>query len=149
MPTITQENEIDSMEESIHQALIEAVSDRCNCTFTLKFLRVGEFRCWDSTTEVTYRSSVVATPPYASSHIISFIENWVKSKLAVVRRGKIVHQVVSSGCSVGVSSLDAEECVGESKKEAPSLISQISSDREVISCMQSCVARNATTNIGN
>ena len=133
------------MEHSIQESLTEAVSELCNCTFTTKFLRNGEFRCWDSPTEVTYRSTVVSTPTHASSHIISFIESWVESNRAVVRRRQVVHRVESRGCAVGVSSLEAEECVA--KEEGKINLSPVSNDDPEVN--QNCVATNGTNGCGN
>jgi len=119
------------MEQSIHKSLIRAVSEKCNCTFTSKFLRIGEFHCWNSPTEVTYRSSVVGTPHYASSHILNFIESWVRSKVAMIHRGQIVLKVMSNECAVGIPDLEAEECKEEERKKRSLSIS---------SCIQSCAA---------
>ena len=134
------------LESKIHLALTEAVAELCNCSFSSKFFRTGEFRCWNSPSEVTYRTSVVGTATHNSSQIIGHIESWVRSRVAVVRVGQIVLQVLSSECAVGLSNLSEEECGNRmegSGGDAPTL-SLVSQDAGTIQCVQSCLVRKGT-----
>lgn len=128
---------INLMESSIHQAITEAVSELCNCSFSGKFLRKGKFRCWNSPSQVTYRSSVVGTASLKSSQILAHIEGWVRSQVAEVDVGQMSLQVLSSSeCAVGLSSLTEAECEGRSSLTTLTLVTQ---DVGAILCVQNCV----------
>ena len=123
------------MVSSIHQAITAAVSELCNCSFSVKFLRPGKFRCWNSPSEVTYISSVVGTPARNSSHLLGFLDSWVRSEEAVVDVGCVSLRVLNGRCGVGVG----EECGVEGSGISPNTLSLVSQDPAVISCVQKCM----------
>ena len=137
------------MEHSIHLALTKAVSTLCNCSFSSKFLRTGKFRCWNSPSEVTYRTSVVGMATYNSSQLVGLIESWVRSEVAMVDVGRISLQVLSSECGVGLSSLSEGECGVEGSGGGSPTLSLVSQDAGTIQCMQSCLVRKGTQPCGN
>ena len=97
------------MRNSIHEAISEAVSELCNCSFPVQLLRPGKFRCWDSPTQVTYLASVVGTSTYNSSHILNHMDSWVRSKEAVVDVGSITLEVLNGECGVGMSCMTSRK----------------------------------------
>ena len=145
-----QDSRAGSLEHSIHMALTEAISELCNCSFSAKFIRMGEFRCWTSPSEVTYRSTVVGVTSHNSSKLLGQIETWVRSKVAIVRVARISLQVLSiSGCAVGLSSLSEGECERSRMEEGTPTLSLVSQDPGTIQCVQSCLVQQGTSTCGN
>ena len=145
-----QDSRATSLEHSIHVALTDTISELCNCSFSAKFIRTGEFRCWMSPSEVAYRSTIVGVASHNSSNLLGQIETWVRSKVAVVRVGRISLQVLSiSGCAVGLSSLSEGECERSRMEEGTPTLSLVSQDLGTIQCVQSCLVQRGNNTCGN
>ena len=76
----------------------------------VRALQMDEFCCWDSPT-----GGHLQVIHYGHTPPTFFIKSWVRSKVAVVCRGKIVYE---QWVYDGWSSL---ECAGEKKKDVPYL----------------------------
>ena len=126
------------MEEAIHNGIVKAVSRLCNCTFSVDFIRSGVFRCWNSPTEVTYRSAIVSTDTYYASDIVGYIEKWVESKPALLLHLEKLELKVETKCPVRLTLMSDPECplVHTVLNETMSLVS---SDIKVIDCMKKCM----------
>ena len=124
-------------EEDLLNAVTKAISDGCNCSFPVEFIRTGQYTCWSAPTEVTYRSTIVGTETHNSSQLIGFIDEWVNTR-TTVKIEWLLHKVYPD-CPVQISSLSEPECMSsEPLTGDPTLIT---TDPQVIQCVNACLIK--------
>ena len=102
------------IESYIHSEVTQAISEHCNCSFSMEFIRNGVFRCWNASNEVTYRSTIVGTKANNATQLVQFLQKWVNSKPVLLV--EIFELWVDTKCPVRLSSFKLRgkgDCVGE------------------------------------
>ena len=102
------------IESYIHSEVTQAISEHCNCSFSMEFIRNGVFRCWNASNEVTYRSTIVGTKANNATQLVQFLQKWVNSEPVLLV--EIFELWVDTKCPVRLSSFKLRgkgDCVGE------------------------------------
>ena len=134
---VTQAERTASIKTAITSAISTVISSRCNCSFSESIVQDGLFSCWNSPTEVTYRSTIVSTDN--ASMLVGYIEDWVRSEQPFLRVGDFRLQLYQD-CPVHISSMSAPECVSAKlPTDGPSVIA--SSDPVITNCLNYCLVR--------
>ena len=93
------------IEKTLQEAVMAAISARCNCTLPDSAIGSGVFSCRGSQDTVTYRSTVTGLN---ASELVGHIQDWVGVGSTIVMDWYLVD--VNSACPVGVSELDEPDC---------------------------------------
>ena len=103
-----QPSKAEKIDAIICHALTEAISCQCNCSFPHDFIRKGKFSCLNTTTKVSYRSTIVGTTVHNASQLVNFIQKWVSTGPILEVEWWLLH--VNANCPVRISSLSDSEC---------------------------------------
>ena len=130
------------VEKDIREAVANAVSNKCNCSFAQSSIRRGKLSCRSTVNQVVYRSTVIGTNNNNSSIIVEFIEEWVRSSTAAVLIDPFILDVDPS-CNVHISSMLEPECSTPSTAIGNRTL--ITTDEETIQCVNSCLQKKGQT----
>ncbi len=84
----------------------------CGCGFTPQHITVGEFQCFASSTEATYRARISGTSTNSSSDILAYLEEWIRSGAASLLVQRFRRFLDSSCLPVAIGSFADPECEG-------------------------------------
>ena len=130
------------VEKDIREAVANAVSNKCNCSFDQSSIRRGKLSCRSTVNQVVYRSTVIGTNNNNSSMIVGFIEEWVRSSTAAVLFDPFILDVDPS-CNVRIYSMLEPECSPPSTTLGNRTL--ITTDEETIQCVNSCLQKKGRT----
>ena len=94
----------------VENALIQELNKLCQfCGLASDNIRNGTFSCDGLTDQVVYRGRIIGNDRYNSDDLVSLIQSWVASDIAVINAG-LFHFKVDSTCSSSLDSLDSPDC---------------------------------------
>ena len=127
-----------ALENAIQNAVISIIENYCECTFPPSNIDPGHFTCLITTEQATYRSTISGSIDNNATRLLSVLQDWVASGPVIELDWILLH--VSPDCPIHISSKADPECsLSEPLTFAnPTLIT---SDSEVIQCVNVCLVR--------
>ena len=91
------------------QAVVDELSDRCQCNFEADLISSAGFRCFpQSPTAVTFRALMTGSPQATAQELAIFLGDWISSGAFLTIQAQLLS--VDGSCAITISSFGESEC---------------------------------------